>query len=199
VWDLCQRAIGRGELRIKEIRLHGRGGQGAVKAAQTLVQTVVEEGGFAQFIPFFGVERKGSPVYGFLRIDDKAIRLKTQVYDPHCLIVMDDTLFDSVPVFEGLRERGIVVINTRRDPGQWADLTKGGRVGVVDATRIATETVGKNMPPNTAMLGAFAKTAAWVDWDALQARIEENFGRDNLEAARRAYAETVVRECRRGE
>ena len=184
---------------MKEIRLHSRGGQGAVKAAQTLVQTVVEKGGFAAFIPFFGVERKGSPVYGFLRIDDKVIRLRTQVYDPHFLFVMDDTLFDSVPVFDGLRGKGIVLINTRRDPKEWLELTRGGRVGVVDATRIATETIGKNMPPNTAMLGAFARTVDWVDWQALQVKIEQNFGKANLDAARRAYDEAVICECRRGE
>lgn len=176
---------------MKEIRLHGRGGQGAVKAAQTLVQAVVEQGRFAHFIPFFGVERKGSPVFGFLRIDDKPIRLKTQVYDPHCLIILDDTLLASVPVFDGLRENGVVVINSRQAPRSFVASPQIGRIGVVDATGIATELVGRNMPPNTAVLGAFAKVLDWVDWPVLQKRIAANFGPQNLAAAQMAY-ETVA-------
>ncbi|HMM19360.1 MAG TPA: 2-oxoacid:acceptor oxidoreductase family protein [Selenomonadales bacterium] len=183
---------------MKEVRLHGRGGQGAVKAAQTLVQSLVEQGKFAQFIPFFGVERKGSPVYGFLRIDEKPIRAKTQVYDPHCLLVLDDTLLESVPVFDGLREGGILVINSRMERESFGAIPRLSTVGIVDATGIAEETVGRNMPPNTAVLGAFAKVTGWVDWTILQRVIESKFGKKNLDAARKAYENTSIHECQRG-
>lgn len=183
---------------MKEIRLHGRGGQGAVKAAQTLVQALVEQGRYAQFIPFFGVERKGSPVYGFLRIDEKPIRVKTQVYDPHCLLVLDDTLLDSVPVFDGLREDGILVINSRSDQESFCSIRNVSTLGIVDATGIAEEVVGRNMPPNTAILGAFAKVTGWVDWSILQRVIEKNFGKSNVDAARKAYENTSIHECQRG-
>ena len=170
-----------------------------MKAAHIIVQAVVDEGKFAHFIPFFGVERKGSPVYGFLRIDDKPIRLKTQVYEPHCLIVMDDTLLESVPVFEGLRKDGIVVVNSRQDSNIFADHPNVGKIGIVDATQIAAEIIGSNMPPNTAMLGAFAKTSNLVDWSFLQKGIEKNFGKENLRAAQKAYEMTMVYDCQGGE
>ncbi|WP_094607205.1 NADH-dependent phenylglyoxylate dehydrogenase subunit gamma [Sporomusa silvacetica DSM 10669] len=177
---------------MKEIRLHGRGGQGVVKAAQLIVKTIVNQGGFAHFIPFFGVERKGSPVYGFLRIDDKPIRLKTQVYEPHCLVIMDDTLLDSVPVFEGLRQDGTVVINSCKDFDVFAAHQNVKKIGIVDATSIAAEKIGKNMPPNTAVLGALAKTTGFINWDALQREIEKTFGVTNLSAAQQAFETTAV-------
>jgi 2-oxoacid:acceptor oxidoreductase gamma subunit (pyruvate/2-ketoisovalerate family) len=182
---------------MKEIRLHGRGGQGAVKAAQTIVQALIEQGKYAQFIPFFGVERKGSPVFGFLRMDEKPIRLKTQVYDPHCLLVLDDTLLDTVPVFDGLREGGILVINSLLEQKFFCSNQNVYKLGIVDATGIAEECIGRNMPPNTAILGAFAKVTGWVDWSILERVIEENFGKKNLDAARKAYDSTIIYDCRR--
>ncbi|MHC1745917.1 MAG: 2-oxoacid:acceptor oxidoreductase family protein [Negativicutes bacterium] len=184
---------------MKEIRLHGRGGQGVVKAAQIIVKTVVNQGGYAHFIPFFGVERKGSPVYGFLRIDDKPIRLKTQVYEPHCLVIMDDTLIGSVPVFDGLRKDGTVIVNSCHDYTTFATHPNVSRIGVVDASKIAEEIIGSNMPPNTAMLGALAKTTELVNWAALQIEIEKSFGTKNLQAAQKAYDTTSVYDCQGGE
>lgn len=99
---------------MKELRFHGRGGQGVVKAAQIIVSAVVDTGKYGQFIPFFGVERKGSPVFGFLRVDDKDIRIKTQVYTPEILVVFDDTLLPMEKTFEGLQENGVVIINTKK-------------------------------------------------------------------------------------
>ena len=78
---------------MKEIRLHGRGGQGVVKASQLVVKAAVAGGSYGQFIPFFGVERKGSPVFGYLRLSDTPIRRKMQIYDPDILVIMDDSLF----------------------------------------------------------------------------------------------------------
>jgi 2-oxoacid:acceptor oxidoreductase gamma subunit (pyruvate/2-ketoisovalerate family) len=176
---------------MKEIRLHGRGGQGVVKAAQTIVQTVVDTGGYAHFIPFFGVERKGSPVYGYLRIDDKDIRLKTQVYTPAVIIIMDDTLLDIPQTFDGLQDGGTVVLNTSL-PMEALNLpAAAGRIALVDAGRIAQALIRRDLP-NTAMLGAFAKVTGLVDWEAMKRHIESNFDAANRDAAVRAYEEVSI-------
>lgn len=174
---------------MKEIRLHGRGGQGVVKAAQIIVKTAVETGKHAHFIPFFGVERKGSPVYGFLRIDDKPIRVNMQVYTPEILLVFDDTL-PHEGTYQGLQEGGIVIINTKK-PLEELGLPKEARkVVTVDATGISMKLFGKNIP-NTAMLGAFAKGSGIVDTEILYRYITETFGEKNTEAAKAAFAEAV--------
>ncbi|MEL7564088.1 MAG: 2-oxoacid:acceptor oxidoreductase family protein [Dehalobacterium sp.] len=180
-----------------EIRLHGRGGQGVVKAAQTLVQALVAQGRYAQFIPFFGVERKGSPVYGFVRIDDKPLRLRTQVYEPHCLIALDEALMGTVPIFDGLRDKGILIINSSNQVEKFETDPRVGILGIVDGNKIAAEYLGPNMPPNTAILGAFAKTTGWIDWGILQEQIKKDFGAQNASAAQKAYDSTVV--CRKGD
>ena len=100
---------------MQEIRLHGRGGQGLVKASHLVVKTAVETGHYGQFIPFFGVERKGSPVFGFLRLSEEEIRRKTQVYEPDVLIILDDTLVHLPATYAGLKEGGTVVINSVHD------------------------------------------------------------------------------------
>lgn len=176
---------------MKEIRLHGRGGQGVVTAAQILVDTVVTAGKYAHFIPFFGVERKGSPVYGFLRIDDKPIRIKSQVYDPHCVMVMDDTLLDGVPIFTGLRENGILVLNSNKNLED-LNLPKTVKtVALVDATKIALDII-KRDTPNTAMLGAFAKATGYINPETLYDKVSEVFGQENAKATLIAYENSKI-------
>ena len=97
---------------MKEIRLHGRGGQGVVKASQIVVKAVVQEKKQGQFIPFFGVERKGSPVFGYLRISQQPIRRKMQVYEPDILMILDDSLVVLPATYEGLKEGGTIIMNT---------------------------------------------------------------------------------------
>jgi len=176
---------------MKEIRFHGRGGQGVVKAAHIIVDSAVKEGKFAHFIPFFGVERKGSPVFGFARISDKEIRFKTQVYNPHCVVVTDDTLLGSIPVFDGLRDDGILVINTRKTLEELKLPESVKKAALVDASGIALETIGKNIP-NTAMLGAFVKATGWIGLEHILDKIEEEFGKSNRKAAEKAYAEVAI-------
>lgn len=171
---------------MKEIRLHGRGGQGVVKSAQTVVQTVVDTGAYAHFIPFFGVERKGSPVFGFLRINDKDIRIKTQVYNPDVLIILDDSLVAMDQTFMGLKEDGIVIINTTKNLKELGIHSEIKNVYTVDASKIALENIKLNIP-NTAILGAFAKATNLVDWPELQEHIKTNFGEANRLAAIAAY------------
>lgn len=171
--------------------MHSRGGQGAVKAAQLIVESVVDVGGYAHFIPFFGVERKGSPVYGYLRIDDENINLKCQVYNPDVLIIMDDTLLGMPQTFDGVKDGACVILNTTK-PREALDIPSNvGTIALVDATGIAAEKTGVNIP-NTAMLGAFAKASGLVDWDSLKSHIEAKFGAKNLEAAKSSYETAVV-------
>lgn len=174
---------------MKELRFHGRGGQGVVKAAQIIVSSVVDTGKYAQFIPFFGVERKGSPVFGFLRVDDKNIRIKTQVYTPEILVVFDDTLLSMEKTFEGLQKNGVVIINTKKTIEE-LDLPKNAKqVYLVDATGIALENINRNIP-NTTMLGAFAKVCEeFINWEVLQANIKVKFGDANVKSAQVAYDE----------
>lgn len=170
-----------------ELRFHGRGGQGVVKAAQIIVSSVVDTGKYAQFIPFFGVERKGSPVFGFLRVDDKDIRIKTQVYNPKVLVVFDDTLLSMEKTFEGLQEDGVVIINTKKSIEELELPQNAKQVYLVDATGIAIENIKRNIP-NTTMLGAFAKACKdFVDWDVLKENIESKFGELNVKSAQVAY------------
>ena len=131
---------------MKEIRLHGRGGQGVVKAAQTIVSTVVDDGSYGQFIPFFGVERKGSPVYGFLRLNDEDIRIKTQVYYPEILLILDDTLLDMPQTFAGLQEGGTVVLNTSKSIEELNLPKTVGTLALLDAEPIALSHIKRNIP-----------------------------------------------------
>lgn len=176
-----------------EIRFHGRGGQGVVKAAHVIVQAVVENGGYAQFVPFFGVERKGSPVYGFLRISDKPINIKTQVYTPDLIIVFDESLLTLPQTFEGFREGGTVLINSRRSPEEIDLPVKAGKVATAPATLIALDTFKRDIP-NTSMLGAFCKATGLVDWEKMSALISEKFGEGNRKAAERAFNEVKILE-----
>ncbi|MCD8098899.1 MAG: 2-oxoacid:acceptor oxidoreductase family protein [Lachnospiraceae bacterium] len=176
---------------MKEIRLHGRGGQGVVKASQIVVKAVVAEGKCRQFIPFFGVERKGSPVFGYLRISDKPIRRKMQVYEPDILIIMDDSLVTLPATYEGLKEGGLIVINSRKTRQELGIPAQAGDVAIVDATGISEELLGRNIP-NTSMLGAFAKVSGMVDKEKLFQEIENSFGAVNRKAAEMAYEQVAI-------
>lgn len=175
---------------MREIRLHGRGGQGAVRASEILVSTVVAGEGYAQFIPFFGVERKGSPVYGFVRFDDKPIRPKHQVYYPHAVMCLDDTLLGLVDIYEGLRQDGLVIINSRKSLEELLVPDSAAVIGVLDASAIARQEIGRDIP-NTVMLGAFARITGWVDPEILYAQVEEAFGSANMRACQMGYANVI--------
>jgi len=183
-----------------EIRFHGRGGQGAVMAAQTLADAAVRTGFKAQAFPYFGAERRGAPVEAYARIDVSKIRTKSQVYEPHLLVVMDESLLELEDLAAGLRPGGKVVMNTTRRP---EDVDMGAGVdaecGTVDASSIALETL--KMPVvNTSMLGAVARVWDVVPMDSIVEAIEDRFGGKlgrragmlNAEAARRAYEATVI-------
>jgi 2-oxoacid:acceptor oxidoreductase gamma subunit (pyruvate/2-ketoisovalerate family) len=176
---------------MKEVRLHGRGGQGLVKGAQIIVKAAVSAGKYATFIPFFGVERKGSPVYGFLRIDDKPIRPKNMVYSPDCVIVLDDTLFEEIDVYEGIRDDSMAVINSMHSIEQLPIPEKAGKIGVVNATDISIQHLGRNIP-NTTVLGAFCRTTGWLPLDVIADAVQEEFNEANARACADGYKKTMV-------
>lgn len=181
-----------------EIRFHGRGGQGAVMAAQTLAEAAVIEGNYAVAFPFFGAERRGAPVLAFTRIDSKKIYSKTQVYAPDCVVVLDDSLLDTIDVVAGLKPQGTVVINSKEKP-QDIDLGINFRTAAVNATSIALEIL-KAPITNTAILGAFAKATGVIKLESLEEAIKRRFGEKlgekvgerNALAARTAYENTVT-------
>ena len=168
-----------------EIRFHGRGGQGAVTAAEILAKAAFEDGKYCQAFPFFGAERKGAPVMAFSRINDKPIRRRYQVYNPDHVLVLDETLLEAVDVLSGLKSGGKVIINTKED-------LKLGDVDVhtIDATGIALDILGVPIV-NTVMLGAFAKVIGEVSLDSIIKITKETFpgkiGEKNAEAAKIAF------------
>lgn len=160
-----------------EVRFHGRGGQGAVTAAELLAVAAGEEGKSSQSFPVFGVERRGAPVASFCRIDDKQIRIHQQVYNPDFVVVLDEGLLDGVDVASGLKENGVIIVNSKCDASALNEKLKpkgGMKVFVVDATGIALKNLGKPIV-NTAMLGAFAKASGLVTLESVKKAVNERF------------------------
>lgn len=181
---------------MKEIRIHGRGGQGGVTAAEMLAKAAAKEGKWVQAIPFFGAERRGAPVKAFVRFADETILVRSQVYNPDYVMVLDAALLDIVDVTEGMKEQGIVIVNTRKPP---QDISlPGKRVATVDATGIALELslLVAGLPVvNTPMLGAFAKATDEVRLDNVLAAIKEQWkgaaGEKNAKGATLAYERLI--------
>lgn len=169
-----------------EIRFHGRGGQGAVTAAEILAKAAFEDGKYCQAFPFFGVERRGAPVMAFSRIDDQPITKRYQVYKPNYVVVLDDGLLEVVDVFAGLKKDGVVIINTNNE----LNLKEGITTHSIDATGIALNTLGVPIV-NTVMLGAFAGVTGEVSLDSLLKIVKKTFpgkiGEKNAEATKIAY------------
>ena len=177
------------------VRIHGRGGQGAVTAAEMLSVAGFEEGRHAQAFPTFGSERTGAPVVSFCRLDDKPIRLREPITEPDALIVQDPTLLHQVNLFEGLGPDGYVVLNTGKDLaalgiGDVIGTLKADRVVAVPATDLAREHVGRPLP-NAALLGAFAALTGQVHLESVLHAIRDRFpgqvGEGNARAAEAAY------------
>ena len=175
-----------------QIRIHGRGGQGVVTAAEMLSIAAFREGRHAQAFPSFGSERTGAPVVAFCRIDDKEIRLREPVLEPDALIIQDPTLLHQVDVFGGLSRDGYVLINTTRtleDLGL-KELSRKFRFRAVPATDLALKHVGRPVP-NAALLGGFAAASGRISLDAVAAAIREKFdgkvAEGNVAAASEAF------------
>ena len=181
---------------MREIRIHGRGGQGAVIASKLLASALFLEGKAVQSFPAFGVERRGAPVTAFLRFDDRPILLRCEVTAPDDLVVLDPTLVGAIDVTAGLKPGGSVLINSERDPAEYAELSKRFRVATVDASAIARKHgLGSKTQPivNTAILGAFAGFLGLVKLDSVCSAIVDEVPRPDANVAAAREAADLVR------
>jgi pyruvate ferredoxin oxidoreductase gamma subunit len=167
---------------VKEIRIHGRGGQGAVTTGQILASAAFYDGKEAQTFPMFGLERMGAPVKAFVRIDDKQINIRNEVYLPDYVIVLDPSLVHSENVAKGVKKGGKILINSNKNPKDFG-LKGDFEVHSVDANCIAAEIFGKPII-NTIMIGAFAKISKEISLESLKKSVDEIFtGRKGKEIA----------------
>jgi pyruvate ferredoxin oxidoreductase gamma subunit len=184
--------------KLTEIRWHARGGQGAKTASTFLAEAAIEDGKYSQGFPDYGPERMGAPIRGFTRISDHPIRLHCAIEQPDTVVVLDDTLLDTVDVCEGMSENGTVIVNTKLDGKtvrsklNW----KGKKLHIVNASEIALDELGRPIP-NTPMLGALVKVTDTISLDVLLKDITKKFEKKfrkqvvegNLRAIKRAYEE----------
>jgi pyruvate ferredoxin oxidoreductase gamma subunit/phenylglyoxylate dehydrogenase gamma subunit len=184
-----------------EIRIHGRGGQGAVLAGGILASALVLEGKFVVAVPSFGFERRGAPVASYVRLDEREIRQMTNIYHPDCILCIDPTVARAVNIFDGIRENAVLVQTTARPIGELKLADRVVTAGLCDAVSIAREIFGRPIT-NTIMLGAFARTTGLVSLDSLRSAIAESDFRDaglqqNLAALERGYAATQVHQFKK--
>ncbi len=176
---------------MKEIRIHGRGGQGSLVLAQFIAMAALEEGKFSQAFPFLGAggERRGKPIQAFARIDDRFIRLRSRVHQPDYIIVQDPTILNEVDVLEGLKEGGTVLINTEKSLSP-SDRENVIRWVEVPASKIALEVMGRPLM-NAALLGAFSVVTKEISLPSVEKAIKKRFpgevGLQNVEIARKAH------------
>lgn len=180
---------------MNEVRFHGRGGQGAVTAAELVAQAAIASDMFAQGFPNFGAERRGAPVMAFLRVSDSQIYLRERIESPDVVIVLDHTLIDLPEVSQGLAVGKTLIINAPlEDKDKFHELTKSYVLGIVDATQIAVDTIGVPIT-NTAIIGALIKATGLVALDALTDPFTKRFDKladKNLKAMRSAYDHTLL-------
>ena len=185
-----------------EIRWHGRGGQGAKTASLLLADAAFNTGKYIQGFPEYGPERMGAPITAYNRISDKPIRIHSNIYEPDFVVVVDDTLLESVDVTKGLKEKGAILINTSKNVKEIKKILKGykGKVYTLDATKISLDCLKANFP-NTAMLAGIIKITKVMTRDELLKDMEESFKHKfsrkpevipaNMECLKRGFDETI--------
>jgi pyruvate ferredoxin oxidoreductase gamma subunit len=176
-----------------EVRIHGRGGQGVVTAAELISIAAFYDGHEAQAFPNFGVERRGAPIEAYARISDEKIKLRSQIYEPDFIVVQDSTLLGVVDVFKGIKKTTKVIINSDKSP---KDLLKGKfpvdekNIMTIGATDIALRVLGRPII-NTVMLGAFAKFSGLIKVNSIKKALREKFHggilEKNINAVEEAY------------
>lgn len=183
-----------------EFRWHGRGGQGAKTACLLLADAAFAAGKFVQGFPEYGPERMGAPITAYNRISDTRCSVHCNIEEPDYVVVVDETLLDSVNVTHGLQPEGAVIINTPKTPGEIRRKLRGwkGRVCTIDARRISEETLGKNFP-NSPMLSAAVKVSGVLEEAQFMGDMEESFSHKfankpqvvagNMEALRKSWQE----------
>ena len=159
-----------------EIRWHGRGGQGAKTASLLLADAAFNTGKYIQGFPEYGPERMGAPITAYNRISDKPITIHSNIYEPDYVVVVDDTLLESVPVTAGLKKEGAIVINTTKSPEYLKEKLNGydGNIYTIDARKVSEETLGKYFP-NTPMLAAIVKVAGVMTDEAFLEDMKGSF------------------------
>lgn len=159
-----------------EIRWHGRGGQGAKTACLLLADAAFSSGKYVQGFPEYGPERMGAPITAYNRISDERCTVHSNIYDPDYVVVVDESLIETVDVTNGLNPNGAIIINTAKSPAEMRPLLGGytGKVCTIDARRISEEILGKNFP-NTPMLAAAVKVSGVVDADQFVSNMEASF------------------------
>jgi len=183
---------------LVEIRWHARGGQGAKTATDFCAEAVISAGKYGQAFPEYGPERSGAPIRGFTRVSSQPVRRHCAVDEPDIIIVLDETLFASGDLCEGLKEGGVLIVNTPKSPSEIRQISgfKKGKVFTVDATKIALEEIGRNIP-NMPMIGALAKTTSILKLEDIYSSVKHKFLKKmgekivqgNIEAIKRAYKE----------
>ena len=184
---------------LREIRFYGRGGQGAVILAQLTAKAAFLEGKWPQAMVLFGAERRGAPVEAFARISDREILVRSKVYEPDYVVVLDQSLFEALDVTQGLKEGGSLLVNSAKKPKFPEPFPRRSRVSYVDATGIALELnliVAGQPVVNTAMLGAFAKTTGELQLESAEKVVREEWPGDvgelNSRAVRFAYERAIA-------
>jgi pyruvate ferredoxin oxidoreductase gamma subunit len=174
---------------LKEIRIHGRGGQGVVTAAVLLADAAFQDGKHAQAFPAFGSERMGAPVQSFVRVDNIKIRSRDQVYNPDYLIIQDYTLLGVIDVLHGLKEDGLCLIDSEKSPEEF-NLDTKAKVLTVPATKIAREVIGRPIQ-NTTLVGALCGATGLITVDAVKESVKQRFpgpvGEKNADAVQKAF------------
>jgi 2-oxoacid:acceptor oxidoreductase gamma subunit (pyruvate/2-ketoisovalerate family) len=182
---------------VLELRLHGRGGQGTVVAAKILADAISGEGKFVQAFPEYGVERRGAPVTAFLRIDENIIYERSKIYEPDHIIILDPALIGKVPLTEGLKNDGWIIVNTTRKPEELG-FGRNFKVATVPAKEIALKFhLGSESSPivNTAILGGVIKVLKLCNLDSLKDAIKNGVPakkEENIKAAEESYRRTKL-------
>ena len=186
--------------KVVEIRWHGRGGQGAKTASLLLADAAFNTGKYIQGFPEYGPERMGAPITAYNRISDERVTIHSNIYEPDYVVVVDETLLNSVDVTSGLKEDGAIIINTPKEPEEIREKLKGykGKVCTVDARTISIDCL-KRYFPNTPMLAAVVKVSGIMDEDQFVKDMEESFAHKfaskphviegNMKALKRALTE----------
>lgn len=159
-----------------EIRWHGRGGQGAKTAALLLADVAFQTGKHVQGFPEYGPERMGAPITAYNRISDNPIRVHSNIYDPEYVVVVDESLLETVDVTKGLKEDGAIVVNTAKDKEEIRPHLRGykGKLYTIDARKVSMETLGKYFP-NSPMLASIVKVSGVMDEDVFLREMEASF------------------------
>lgn len=161
---------------VTEIRWHGRGGQGAKTAALLLADVAFQTGKYVQGFPEYGPERMGAPITAYNRISDREIRVHSNIYDPQYVVVVDESLLESVDVTKGLKKDGAILVNTEKTKEEIIPHLKGyeGEVYIIDAKKVSLQTIGKYFP-NTPLLAAIVKVAGIMDEETFLREMKSSF------------------------